>query len=56
MQIQKQYNLRSKKALVEILKENPTRELQMNTAFSIQLKKYNSVRGVVEKGKSKEES
>jgi hypothetical protein len=56
MQFQKQYNLRSKKAPAELPKANPTRELQMNTPSSSQPKKDNSVRDVMEKGKSKEES
>jgi hypothetical protein len=55
MQFQKQYNLRSKKAPVELPKANPTRELQTNTPSSIQPKKDNSVRDIMEKEKSKEE-
>jgi hypothetical protein len=52
MQLQKQYNLRSKKAPANLPKANPTRELQTNTPSS-QLKKDNSLRDVMEKGKSK---
>jgi hypothetical protein len=55
MKFHKQYNLRSKKASANIPKENPTRELQKNTPSSSQPKKYNSVRDVMEKGKSKEQ-
>jgi hypothetical protein len=38
---------------VNLRKENPTKELQINTPSSIQLKKDNSVKDVMEKGKSK---
>jgi hypothetical protein len=54
MKFKTQYNLRSKKALANVPKENPTRELQTNTPSSSQSKKNNSIRDVMEKGKSKE--
>jgi hypothetical protein len=55
MHLQKNYNLRSKKAPANIPKANPTRELQINTPSSSQPKKDNSVKDVMEKWKSKEE-
>jgi hypothetical protein len=55
MQLQKQYNLRSKKVPANLPKENPTRELQINTPSSSQPKKDNSTKDAMEKGKSKEE-
>jgi hypothetical protein len=55
MQLQKQYNLINKKAPANLPKENPTREIQINTPSSSQSKKYDLVRDVMEKGKSKGE-
>ena len=55
MKLQKQYNLRSKKVPVNLPKENPTRELQINTPSSSQGKKSNSSKDAMEKGKFKEE-
>jgi hypothetical protein len=38
-----------------LLKANPTTELQINTPFSSQPKKHNSVNDIMEKVESKEE-
>jgi hypothetical protein len=54
MQLQKQYNLRSKKVHANPLKGNPTRELQINTPSSSQPNKDISTKDTMEKGKSKE--
>ena len=56
MQLQKQYNLRSKRAPANLPKANPIRELQINTPSSSQPKKDNSTKDTMEKGKYKEES
>jgi hypothetical protein len=49
MQLQKQYNLRSKKVPANIPKANPIRGLQTNTPSSSQPKKDNSIRDVMDK-------
>jgi hypothetical protein len=53
MQLQIKYNLISKKAPANIPKVNPIRELQIKKPSESQPKKDNSVKDVMEKGKSK---
>jgi hypothetical protein len=55
MQLQKQYNLRSKKVPTNPPKGNPTRKIRINTPSSSQPMKDSSTKDAMEKEKSKEE-
>ena len=53
MQLQKQYNLRSKKVPKNTPKKNPTKEAQTNIPSSSQPKRESATKDAMEKGNQK---